>query len=300
MKKTTNLLMVIAIFCLLLPAAAIGFDGASGAGTASGTLKIDGRSLNLRYAYALAQPNAFDVTKTDIAVLISGEPLPPDELKDMERLLPAAMKELHGWVHIILNDRGEPTDEMVDHPALNGGRLLSTGGPGATKAKFTPKVFSKDLIEGSFETTGAVKFVDHTYDLEVSIRTSVVQAKRPVPLPDEKTGMKLPSDGGEPGEAYRAFVKAVRSRDIAGIRKWHQGTDKEPDSEIEKGMEFLDMMMPADLKVDGGYASDNQAVLYLTGNMEKERQYGTVEMKRNKDGAWQAGNEKWSNIPPAK
>jgi len=300
MKKAVNLFMVFAVLCLMLPAIAFGDDIVSEAGTASGTLKIDGVPLNLKYAYALAQPNTFDETKTDIAVLLSEKPLSSDALDGMERLLPAAMKELHGWVHIILNDKGEPTDEMVDHPELNGERLISTGGPGATKAKFISKVFGDDLVEGSFQTEKEVKFVNRIYELNVSFKAKVVKAEKPAPLPDEKTGKKLPTGGGEPGEAYRAFIKAVLSKNIAGVRKWHQGTDKEPDSEIEKGIEFLTMMMPENLKVSGGFATKDRAVLYLRGTMEKEMQYGTVEMTKNKKGVWQTGSEKWSNTPPAK
>ncbi len=270
----------------------------SAAGTASGTVTVDGKALNLKYAYAVAQPNTFDETKTDIAVLLSEKALPPDALTNIERLQPVADKYLHGWVHFLVNDKGEPTDEMIEHPALKGMRLMTSGGPGATKATFTSKVFRKDRIEGSFQTGKAVKFLDHTYELKVSFKAPVVQAKRPDPLPDEKTGEKLPADGGEPGKAYMAFVRAVLARDIAGVRKLHEGTENEPDSEIEKGIEFLTLMMPQDLKVTGGYAKEDKAVLSLTGVMGKERQYGSVEMSRNKSGDWQAGREKWSNTPP--
>jgi len=57
------------------------------AGTASGNISLNGIKISLNYAYALAQPNAFDENKLDIAVLLTEKPVSEDELKGLRRFL---------------------------------------------------------------------------------------------------------------------------------------------------------------------------------------------------------------------
>lgn len=117
---------------------------------------------------------------------------------------------------------------------------------------------------------------------------------------DAKTGKKLPAGGGEPGKAYMAFVDAVKNDDIAAVRKLHTGTEKETDSGMKEGIAFMKLTLPENLKVIEGYATADLAALSVTGTFEKEKQYGTIEMVRKKDGGWQVGHESWSNTPPGK
>jgi len=65
-------------------------------GKATGTLTIDGKHITLKYAYAMVQPNTFDPGKTDIAVLLTEEPLDEDALTDIEELDDAVMRQ-HSW-----------------------------------------------------------------------------------------------------------------------------------------------------------------------------------------------------------
>lgn len=64
---------------LLVSAPAPGDPGDSPApGTASGTFSIDGKSIQVRYAYAMAQPNSFEEKKTDTAILVTDRPVAED------------------------------------------------------------------------------------------------------------------------------------------------------------------------------------------------------------------------------
>ena len=120
-------------------------------------------------------------------------------------------------------------------------------------------------------------------------------------LAAEAKGAKLPADGGEPGKAYMAFIKAVRDKDFAGVRKWHSGAANEPaDSEIAKGIEFMSDTADKNTKISGGYATADLATLYVSFVANKEKQYGEIEMIRSKNGVWQVGQQSWSNTPPGK
>jgi hypothetical protein len=86
-------------------------------GSASGSVKIDGKPINLKYAYAVAQPNMIEKQKTDIAVLLTEKPLPDGALKGVENLWDVAAKNLRGWLCFKIDEAGKPISETVDHPS---------------------------------------------------------------------------------------------------------------------------------------------------------------------------------------
>lgn len=130
----------------------------------------------------------------------------------------------------------------------------------------------------------------------------ILQAKRPEPLPDAKTGKKLPAGGGEPGKAYMTYHKAVQNKDINTVRKLAPAAEQDKnltDKEINEILEFMAQLSPKNLKITEGYVKDKRAVLYLTGTVEGEKQYGTAEMIL-KEGTWRVLKDSWSNTPPKK
>lgn len=206
--------IVIAAVCTVYIGQSYAAAAQSIAGKASGTLTIDGKSITLKYAYAMAQPNTFDKDKTDIAVLLTERPLSEGSIKDAEQLDDALGRE-HGWAFFKIDDAGRPIHEVVDHPMAGGSRLVMSG---FTQAEFVAKKRGWDRLEGSFATRKAEDFLNHTYEIKVEFSAPLLQAKRHEPLPDTKTGEALPGDGGEPGEAYAAYLIAVREKDIPMLR----------------------------------------------------------------------------------
>lgn len=264
-------------------------------GKATGTLTIDGKSITLKYAYVMAQPNTFDERKTDIAVLLTEEPLDADALTDIEELDDAVMRQ-HGWAFFKLDEDGKPIHEMIDHPAV-GGRLIMSG---FTQAEFLSKKVGKDRVEGSFKTRKTEDFMGHTYSIKVDFSAPVLQAKVSEPLPDVKTGRTLPRGGGQPGKVYRAYLKAVRDRDISALRTLvPDKTQNMSDSEMKESLEFVAGLLPKNPEIADGYAKEGRAVLYIEGTHEGEKQYGTVELVK-KEKMWGIVKESWSNTPPKK
>src|SRR5512143_548007 len=158
------------------------------AGKASGTLTIDGKSIALKYAYAMAQPNTFEKDKTDIAVLLTKRPLNVGAVKDAEELDDAVGKE-HGWAFFKIDDAGRPIHEVIDHPATGGSRLIMSG---FTQAGFVQKKSGKDRLEGLFATGRVEDFLNHTYEINVEFSAPLLLARRSESLPDAKTGEALP------------------------------------------------------------------------------------------------------------
>jgi hypothetical protein len=267
-------------------------------GTASGSIVIDGTSMKLNYAYAMAQPNTFDKEKTDIAILLTENPVQNETFKDVEDLRDVAVRQ-RGWLYFEINDEQKPITEVADHPSLGATQLQMSG---ITRSDFVKKEFSKERIAGSCKTKNADEILGHKYEVDVTFNAPILQAKIPEPLPDEKTGKALPPDGGAPGKAYLNFVKAVQKKDLETVKKFapspEEGIDYN-DEELKEMIEFMAELTPKDLKITKGFIKGDRAVLYVTGTLEEEKQYGTIEMIK-KEGSWRVKEESWSDTPPEK
>jgi hypothetical protein len=263
----------------------------SPAGTASGSLTINGKGIPLKYSYAMTQPNTFDAAKNDLAVLLTEKPLAEEALSGLEDLRDATRKQ-QGWAYFKINSDGKPVYELIDHPSTNGQIQMS----GFTHAGFVKGKMGKDRVEGSFTTLKPEDFMTYKYEIKVKFSAPLLKAKLPEPLPDAKTGQALPADGGEPGKAYKAHRQAIKDKDITALRK----TAPDPrvndlsDSELEKMLDFLNAMSPGALKITSGYLKGDRAVLYVEGVLEGEKQYGTVELTA-KGKTWHIVKENWSN-----
>lgn len=292
------------LFCMAIAAAVLleGFGAFRDAlaedamgGTAKGSLTVNGKSSPLSHAYAMAQPNTFEKSKTDIAVLLTEKPLPEGALKDVEEIEDALPKQ-QAYALFRMDESGKLTYELISHPSLGKNRLMMSDI--ATKARFTARVFGKDRVEGSVETLKTEEIFEHTYAIKATFSTPVLRAKVPEPLPDAKTGKPLPADGGEPGKAYLAFVKALHARDLAAVRSMApQDQADMSDEELKEALEFFASITPADITIMRGYIRDDRAALYVEGTVEKEKQFGTIEMKKT-GGKWRPLKTGWSNTPP--
>lgn len=268
-------------------------------GTASGSLSLNGKKIELKHAYALAQPNAFDEKKLDTAVLLTEQPIPESELKEIPGLEFIAHKK-ENFAFFKINDQGKSIHEMVKHPLLKGTRLVMSG---FTRAQWMPQTSNKERIEGIFKTEGPQDFSGYQYEINVRFSAPIQMAKLPEPLPDEKTGKALPPDGGDPAKAYFAYRKAVEKKDVAAIRKLFQPPPgvQFTDAAIKENLELMESMSPKNAKFTKGYANSagDRAVIYLSGTENKEKLYGTIVMVK-KGNAWMVAEEDWSNTPPAR
>lgn len=144
-------------------------------GIASGSILIDGTSMKLNCAYAMAQQNTFEKEKTDIAILLTEKPVPDETFKDVEDLRDVAVRQ-RGWLYFEINDEQKPITEVADHPSLGGEQLQMSG---ITRSDFVQKEFNKERIAGSFKTKKAEKIFDHKYEVDVTFNAPILQAKMP-------------------------------------------------------------------------------------------------------------------------
>jgi hypothetical protein len=275
-------------------------EAQTSAGTASGTLTINGKGIPLKYAYAMAQPNTFDAAKNDIAVLLTEKPLAERTLISIADLREATRQQ-QGYAYFKINSAGKPIYELIDHPSTREGRYGQIQMSGFTHAGFHPKSMGKDRVEGSFATSKPEEFMTYQYEIKAEFSAPLLKAKLPEPLPDAKTGKALPADGGEPGKGYKAHRQAIKDKDLAALRRTapEELTKDRSDKDLEQILDFLNASSPGALKIARGYVKGGRAVLYVEGVLEKEKQYGTVELAA-KGKTWYIVKERWSNTPPKK
>ena len=283
---------------LLGPAGAAGLTPEPAAtGTASGSFSVDGKKIELHHAYAMTQANPFDEKKTDTAILLTDKPLPEAAFAGVKDLEAAGRLEPRNSVLFVLDESGEARREVVHHDTLGDMSLQMSG---MTHADVTIKSRTGDRIEGSAQTKGPEDFLKHKYEVKAQFQAPLRQAHRDAPPPDAKTGKKLPQGGGEPGKAYLALQDAIRKKDLAFIRKAKPADQPDmSDEDLRKGLEIMAAMTPPKITIDDGYVAGDAAVLYVSGVLEGEKQYGTVKLARL-GGAWRPAGESWSNKPPPK
>lgn len=103
-------------------------------------------------------------------------------------------------------------------------------------------------------------------------------------------------------KAYRALLKAVAAGDFEGYKKCmtkeaQAGIDKqikESGMEPKKGMEFLKMMSPTDLKLTALKVDGKKATLDATGKVGGEMNKGKISLEEEA-GQWKVATQSWSN-----
>jgi hypothetical protein len=279
---------------LLFASAAIAVGAAaSAAGTAKGKLTMDGKAVDLKFAYAMTQPNVFEKTKMDTAILLTSLPLPDGSLAGMDDL-EDGLRSVPNGVLFKLDSEGQAIREVLKHESAQGTLQMS----GMTRASFTKQSQTKDRISGKIATKGMEEVLDHKYTLDATFDAAIAMAKVDAPPPDAKTGQPLPKDGGEPFKSYMAWENALKKKDLAAMKKFKPADAPDmPDKDLLEAAEMLAAMSPSNIKFVNGYINGDDALLNLTGSEGTEKMYGTVPMKKS-GGVWRAVKPSWSNTPP--
>lgn len=265
------------------------------AGTAAGSVRIDGKPMALAHVYAWAQPNPFEPGVLDTVLLFTPGPVAPAEFAGVEGLFGVAQR-LEAFALFTLDRTGRVTGERVAHPALGKETLQLSG---SARTSFQKQVLGEARVEGRLATTSVEQVLGHAYEVQVVFAVPVVPAPKPEPLPDAASGQPLPPGGGEPGKAYLAFCKALAKKDpeaILGLMRKGGRTPKD-EAQLREGIEFMAALQPSGIRVVKGYVAGDRAALWVEGKEAQETQYGTIALVREA-GAWRIGKQKWSNQPP--
>lgn len=122
-------------------------------------------------------------------------------------------------------------------------------------------------------------------DTKIDFDLSISPAKM------ERPGQPLPTDGGEPGQALLARMKAIHDGDMDALMANTPPDQAEEmrqavaSGEAEKMLEMAKMFTPTDIIVTGGRQDGDTAWVDFTGTDSGSKVTGTGKMQRV-DGSW--------------
>jgi len=298
------------------------------ADSAQGTFTVDGKTIKLRYAYAVSGPDTFDETKKAYLLILSDKPIAAADIKAADSFVGLGGKSARSLMQTGM--------AIEHHPGLNGAEIQESANWGLTVPTLGP-----DRLKGTFASSSSMMGkgqgdggkqeigMGHSAQFKISFDAPV---ERNFPLEPKyelsSSAKKLPSGGGEPGKAWvaqtcKAIPAAPNTKDPKAVEKYlrDQGmTDKDLNDEIArqsklkghpvtkdeaiKGMadmisamsQLAAAMTPTDCKVLSGSADDKVAIIQVEGTMSGQKQQTDVTLIKDgsawvvkKTGAWRSG-----------
>jgi hypothetical protein len=275
--------MIRLISCLFL---AMTISTAIFAGTAKGTFELDGEVYTISAVQARTDENPFDKTKKDVLVLLTDKPVAETDFDVMTLDSMAESGELHG-VLVRLEDARQATALTVLGVVQRSGNFVCA---------FDSSAFDEAHVSGRVYMKEPDRSFGRKYTFDVEFDAEVEET---VPVAADEAGTPLPSDGGEPGKAYREYEKAILSGNAEALKKYlvPEQARKLQDPQAANMLGLMKMMRVREIRIVKGFLyGDDRAVLNLEGKdpVSNARTEGTAKM-RNINGQWVLERESWSS-----
>lgn len=281
-------------------------------GRASGHILIDGKATKLNYVYARQQGfDMFDDKENRVKLFFTEKPVAEDALgEDIEHLL--KLKEA-GNSYVMLYQLTASTQS--DFPEVWAVGQLSNTPAAVTLADrrdLEDTISSTDIdlskfddrsIDGKIFTTRPSETFDHTYELDVSFNAPINKPDATDAPVTSGNGQPLPADGGAPGQAYLAFIKAVEAtrnlKDLTQVLE--TSLSAKPLAEAKKSLATVPaaeeqatvgmlkmVLIVEDARIAGGFVSGEKATLSITGMDGGQKANARVNLHLE-NGQWKVG-----------
>jgi hypothetical protein len=282
-KEESFMIKHLAVALALLLSAA-----AAWAGTAKGTMTVNGKKVEVKYAYATRVKSSFDKGKMDVLVLVSDKELPDAAIYDefermsvMDKLKPSGLSFQAG-------DDKRITSSQIYSPFFKKMSSFSSVG----EQSLETSAWGGEHVAGRVWLPKPAEFFDEHYQYDITFDAVIGKPAPPKPL----AGTPLPPGGGDPGKAYAAYTKALMAGDVAGM-KAHGSKEliKQLDStpELPKMLGIIREMQPKAIKITGGAVDGDTATLLAVAAAEKgSHTAGTITLVRE-GGKWKLQQESW-------
>jgi hypothetical protein len=256
-------------------------------GTASGTLTVQGQTIQMKYAYAVQIPDFFDKSKVGTRLLVSDAPVSEAAVQEDMDLMSLSRAGKINAVQFEFGAGRSSVSISVLSNKLGGSLSVSKG--------FDPKsvpVFTATRMEGTMAVEPS-KLGPMTYQYNIKFATPIsprVVAAEPTPS-DAAAASKSNS-----AQAYLAFVAAVRKGDKAKMLELASPRVRQmmdtPD--FSQNLAMVQAMLPAQIQVLKATETGDEATLLVKGTEEGKTKRGTVTMLRQ-GGKWFIVKESWKS-----
>jgi hypothetical protein len=132
-------------------------------GSATGTLKVNGKTTAMKYAYAYPEPPDAK-GEVDIVMIVSDQVLPKAMLKNVDQLHELSDKGKFEGVRIVIHNDQRVMSAAPFSKALTG--YVST----ALYAEFLPKAFTPDGIDARIRTPKEAELSGQTWSYDVTFK----------------------------------------------------------------------------------------------------------------------------------
>lgn len=275
MKRWMRLAVVT---CLVMAAAT-----AVAAGTASGTMEVNGKVIQLTHAYALLVENWMEKDQNATLLLLSDRALPEKVLNEKSNIFDYRDSGMNG---IKMEFFGSGDNYSMN--IVGGGVSGSFSASGTFDAsQFT--VFEPARISGKI--AAEKDFGETQFKYDVSFETDV----RPRQVKKKATPEEMKSaQSTESAKAYLAFNQAVREGKLDAIRASviPERAEMMDKPEFKEMLGMIQMMMPSDIQVVKATEEGDTAELELSGKEGDKEKEGTVSL-RKMNGKWLIAGESW-------
>lgn len=257
--------------------------------TVTGSLTANGKSVPLKFASAYQKKNPFDKKKMDTVIVFSDQALTGEAATDDIELMQAIDKmKLSGFSIEI-----DPDKSVISGQVFSPNFRKMTQFSGVGMQKLDLSAMSATHVAGKVAMAKPDDFFDNvyqynaTFDLPITTKAAMTAAAAP-------KGTPLPANGGDPGKAYAAYLKAFNASDIPALRKALAAERaKDIDSpEFKQMWPMIQAMQPKNIKVTGGAIDGETATLLASAKGDDGVSNGTITMVRE-GGAWKVQKESW-------
>ena len=132
-------------------------------GSATGNVKVNGKTSAMKYAYAYSEP--LDARgQVDIVIIVSDQVLPKAMLKNVDQLHELSDKGKFEGVRVVIHDDQRVMSAAPFSKALTG--YVST----ALYAEFLPKAFTPDGIDARIRTPKEAEMAGQKWSYDVTLK----------------------------------------------------------------------------------------------------------------------------------
>lgn len=251
----------------------------------TGTLRANGETVELPYVYVYAEEKGFyDEKDPTWKVIFAAQPIEERELESFFVDFPYIRI---GITHTAEFDEKATTQVYSQDVKLpdKTGNISGNPYPELELESSGPEIFA-----GRIYLPKANEFFDDTYQYDFTFRA-------PLSDPNAPIGDPLPAGGGEPGQAYIAWVDAVNSGDPERLKplvspEMAKMLDTQDPAEVAEELELMKLMNPTDLKILSGSSDGATAILKVEGRMEGEKVRGEITLVKEGE-IWLAIKTSW-------
>ena len=247
----TCVAFAMALLCAAPPAGAVD--------RGSGHFRKGDVRIEAKHVIAIAVDEDADASNAQTYVYLSDIPLDAGKIVAAFQPSSAAEQQLGdgsaGYARICIDADGDECGLYFSHSKPNAS--FNSSGYGVFKLETAPA----GRINGRWVLAEPDDFFGETYDFDLAFDVAITPP----------AGTPLPAEGGDPGNAYRAWIAAVAKGDLPVLRRlvggdydgWRIRSDDE--SDVKAALKDLRDGTPLQAKILRGRVDGDNAVLWVEG-----------------------------------